>query len=103
MKKPFPQILASGLLACFLFVSIGLASQAAAHTLHHAKHQASTHASLLCSWVCSAGQVIQGHELGISGPFSTLYLEEIELFFSTDAVMAWSPPSRAPPSLIPTI
>jgi len=103
MKKLFPQILASGLLACFLFVSIGLASQAAAHTLHHAKHQSSTHASLLCSWVCSAGQVVQVGELGINGPFSTLYLVEINPTFATDALIAWSPPSRAPPSAVSTI
>ena len=103
MKKLFPQILASGLLACFLFVSIGLASQAAAHTLPHAKHQASTHASLLCSWVCSAGQVVQTQELGIDGPFSSLYLEEVESSLAIDGIIAWSPPSRAPPSVVPTI
>ena len=53
------------ILALLLVVSIvivgGLASaQAITHESHHAHHQKATHGTVLCSWMCAAGQAVDG-------------------------------------------
>ncbi len=97
MKHLCRPFLAATLVACFLFVSVGLSGQATAHTLHHAHHKATTHASLLCSWACSAGQVLQAFEFSLHGPFLTFVFIKPKQFSAADLAVAWTPPSRAPP------
>ena len=97
MKRHSRPLLVATLLACFLFVSVGLSGQAVDHTLHHAHHKAATHASLLCSWVCSAGNVLQAFQFDLHGPFLTFVFIEPKHFSAADVAVAWAPSSRAPP------
>ena len=46
------------LVVCVLSVG-GLAqAQSVEHAGHHARHQAATHATVLCSWLCTAGTML---------------------------------------------
>ena len=57
LRQPF---LVFSLVSCLLLLGAIFAGQSAAHSLHHAHHHdATTHATLLCSWVCSAGEVLE--------------------------------------------
>jgi|DewCreStandDraft_4_1066084.scaffolds.fasta_scaffold143910_2 hypothetical protein len=54
------QAVATLLVFCVLVVG-GLAStQSIAHEWHHAHHQKATHGTVLCSWLCAAGQALDG-------------------------------------------
>ena len=97
MKRFHHPFLAISLVACFLFVSGVLSSQAVAHTVHHAAHKAATHSNPLCSWLCAAGQVLQTFEFGVTGPFFSLVAIEPVDPTTTDKPLACSPLSRAPP------
>ena len=97
MKRFRHPFFALSLVACFLFVSGVLSSQAVAHTVHHAAHKAATHSSPLCSWLCAAGQVLQAFEFEVSGPFFSLVVIEPADPTTTDKPLASSPLSRAPP------
>ena len=55
--------LAIGLALCLLLLSGVVHAQAVEHAVHHAHHQAATHATILCSWMCAAGQVLEGVEV----------------------------------------
>lgn len=60
MRTMLQRVVAVGLMICLLLVG-GLAyPQAVAHEAHHAHHQQSTHSTILCSWMCAAGQVLDG-------------------------------------------
>lgn len=60
MRTMLQRFVAVGLTMCLLIVG-GLAyPQAVAHDAHHAHHQKSTHSTILCSWMCAAGQVLDG-------------------------------------------
>ena len=99
MKRVHQPLFVIGLLACFLFVSGALSGQVVKHTVHHAHHKAATHANPLCTWMCAAGQVLEGVEFGINGAFVALFIIEPENSSTTTTVLAWSPPLRGPPSL----
>jgi hypothetical protein len=51
------------LTVCLLLLSGIVYPQTVAHASHHAHHKAATHATALCTWMCSAGQVIEGIEI----------------------------------------
>ena len=54
MKRSFAIVLVLSLL-----VVGGLASaQSVTHEFQHAHHQKATHGTVLCSWMCTAGQVL---------------------------------------------
>jgi hypothetical protein len=60
MARTVQRILAWGLVGCLLLLN-GLAyAQTVEHSVHHAHHRAATHASVLCSWMCAAGQGLEG-------------------------------------------
>lgn len=51
----------AALLVLAILVVSGLASaQSIAHESHHAHHQKATHGTVLCSWMCAAGQALDG-------------------------------------------
>ena len=55
------RILVCALLACALLAIQGIAAlHAMEHVSHHANHGADAHRTVLCSWMCAAGQVVDG-------------------------------------------
>jgi hypothetical protein len=57
---------------CVLSVG-GLAqAQSVEHVGHHAHHQAVTHASPFCSWMCAAGQGLEGIAVAFGADYSLL-------------------------------
>ncbi len=61
MKQARCRSILSLLLVFSMLVVGGLASaQSITHESHHAHHQKATHGTVLCSWMCAAGQVLDG-------------------------------------------
>lgn len=54
---------AVGLVVSLLLLTGAVYAQTVEHAVHHAHHQAATHATILCSWMCAAGQVLEGVEI----------------------------------------
>src|SRR2546430_11823498 len=64
MIRTLQRATAVGLTVCLLFLSGLIYPQTVAHAAHHAHHKAATHATALCSWMCAAGQVLEGVSFG---------------------------------------
>ena len=60
MNRTMRRVVAVCLTVCLLLLSGLVYPQTVAHAAHHAHHQAATHATALCSWMCAAGQVLEG-------------------------------------------
>lgn len=60
MHHTLQRSVAIGLTVCLLLLGGVASAQAVEHAGHHAHHQAATHATVLCSWMCAAGQVLEG-------------------------------------------
>jgi len=87
------------MVVCLLLVS-GLAyPQTVAHDGHHAHHTAKTHASALCSWVCAAGQVLEGTTVVLLSERSPVGLVSLITVSEPTSVSHLTTPSRGPPSL----
>ncbi len=55
------RIVVCALLACLLLALQGIVSlHATEHVSHQVHHGADAHSTVLCSWMCAAGQVIDG-------------------------------------------
>jgi len=73
MNRALQRTVAVGLTVCLLLLSGLIYPQTVAHASHHTHHKAATHASALCSWMCAAGQVLEGVAFGLpaqTGPVS---------------------------------
>jgi hypothetical protein len=60
MSQRFRQSVAISLAICLLLLSGAIYAQTVLHSLHHNHHQAATHSTALCSWLCAAGQGLDG-------------------------------------------
>lgn len=69
------------------------------HELQHAHHKAATHSTAVCSWVCSAGQVLEGLTVSLPvslAPLALASVSPIDRWANAALVVA---PSRGPPLL----
>ena len=90
--------LAIGVMLSFAFVTGALTIQVTKHSIHHThQHTATTHASPLCTWMCTAGQVLQTFDVALPAPVHTVVpLKALQP--STVVVSAKrDTPSRSPP------
>ncbi len=88
------------LLALCMLVVGGLASaQAIAHESHHAHHQKATHGTVLCSWMCAAGQGLDGTGLPLLIEQAPLSIAESSASVLLTRVAQKRTTSRGPPSL----
>jgi hypothetical protein len=60
LKSAATQALAVGLTVCLILLGGLVYAQSVPHAAHHAHHKPATHATVLCSWMCAAGQVLEG-------------------------------------------
>lgn len=88
------------LLASYLLLLNGVAyPQTVAHETHHAHHQAATHSSVLCSWMCAAGQMLDGVQVTPQAHFHLLAIDLAVIFQEPSSQSLASPTSRGPPVL----
>jgi hypothetical protein len=93
------RLIAFSLVFCLLAVGGAANGLLVQHELEHAHHKAATHATAVCTWVCSAGQVLEG--LTVALPVTLAPLEILSVPRSDewiDAVRVVAP-SRGPPAL----
>ncbi len=99
IKKDTEKLLALALTICVL-LGMGLAyPQTVAHAAHHAHHQAATHSTVLCSWMCAAGQMLDGAQLAPQTHFDLLTFDLAVAFQEPSSQSIESPTSRGPPVL----
>lgn len=88
------------LLAGYLLFFSGVAyPQTVAHESHHSHHQAATHSTSLCSWMCAAGQMLDGVQLAPQTHFDLLAFDLGVVFQEPSSQPVESPASRGPPVL----
>ena len=98
MKRLGHPALAILVAVCFLVAGGVLAGLAVEHEVHHAHHNGATHSTAVCAWMCAAGQVLQGYDVGPYGPSLTLFVVDPWSPSTTDALFVRASRSRAPPS-----
>lgn len=97
-RTPATRALAALLVLCILVVG-GLASaQSITHESHHAHHQKATHGTVLCSWMCAAGQVLDGQAAPYLIEQSPVVLSENPAFLFVPHIALDSATSRGPPT-----
>ena len=86
------------LVLCILGVSGLAAAQSITHESHHAHHEKATHGTVLCSWMCAAGQVVDG--AGAPDPVqrSPVTVTDDSVFLFVPHIALQSTTSRGPPS-----
>src|SRR5262245_4999160 len=98
MRVAVRRSIACLLVLCVLVVG-GLASaQALTHQSPHAHHPQATHSTILCSWMCSAGQVLDTTSAPYLVEQSPVAQVEEPAFQSVPYVTLASATSRGPPS-----
>lgn len=86
------------LLAVCLLTVGGLAySQMVQHEVQHAHHKAATHATAACSWVCSAGQVLEGLTVSLQVNLGPLAFASLPPSAGWSSAVRLAAPSRGPP------
>jgi hypothetical protein len=98
MNRTIQQSIAVGLACCLLLLSGLVYVQAMEHAAHHAHHQAATHASVLCSWMCAAGQSLEGDAFVFQVDFGPLALADLPVAQEPFSAVRLSSVSRGPPS-----
>jgi len=99
MGKPVQRSVAVGLALCLLLVSGLIYAQTVPHTFHHARHQAATHATVLCTWLCAAGQVLDGTPVVVQADLGPVSDQQQPLVSKPLSVELPTTPARGPPSL----
>lgn len=98
MSLSVSRSIAVGLSLCLLLLSGLVYVQAMEHAHHHAHHQAATHASVLCSWMCAAGQSLEGDAFVFQVDFGPLALADLPVAHEPLSAVRLSSVSRGPPS-----
>ncbi|TAJ26486.1 MAG: hypothetical protein EPO64_06400 [Nitrospirae bacterium] len=97
MRRVLQQSVAVGLTVCLLLLSGAVYVQALDHAAHHAHHQAATHASVLCSWLCAAGQSLEGVAFDFQAYVGLLALAVLVVNQQPHTLRLSSPATRGPP------
>ena len=99
MNRPLQRAVAVGLTVCLLLLSGLLYPQTVAHAAHHAHHKAATNASALCTWMCAAGQVLEGVAFALQSDHSPISLAALIVLQEPVSAVHHTVSSRGPPSL----
>jgi hypothetical protein len=103
LTKPFDskaagaRVLATTLVLCLLVLSGLVYAQSVPHATHHAHHKPATHATVLCSWMCAAGQVLDGAPFSLPAVSGLVAILAVPVSDAPFAVALPSPASRGPP------
>lgn len=97
MARTFKRSIAFGLTVCLLLLSGTVHVQTVAHAMHHAHHQATEHSTVLCSWMCAAGQVLDGGIVCFPADAGPLTLASVPVSQAPPTTLLESPATRGPP------
>jgi hypothetical protein len=97
MPQTIQRVLAGSLVGCFLFLGSVVYPRAVAHAAHHDHHNAATHATVLCSWMCAAGQVLEGATFIFTASLGPIGLVEARVPATIASPLSLTALSRAPP------
>jgi hypothetical protein len=90
---------AATLAVCLILLSGLVYAQSVPHATHHAHHKAATHASVLCSWMCAAGQVLEGSAVFLPAAGGLVSVLALHILDEPLTVTLPSSSSRGPPTL----
>ncbi|MGH2359611.1 MAG: hypothetical protein ACRDGM_03600 [bacterium] len=99
MNRTLQRATPVGLTVCLLLLSGLIYPQTVAHAGHHAHHNAATHASALCSWMCAAGQVLEGASVVFQSDFNPIGIASPVVVQEPVSAAISTFLSRGPPSL----
>lgn len=101
MKSPnYKKIAVALVVICFLGAA-GLAStHSLVHESPHAHHQQGTHGTVLCSWMCTAGQVLDVVAVPVLVELTPIQHVDLESFSSLPFVALKTATFRGPSLLI---
>lgn len=98
MRDTFRKILSISLVCC-VFIVGGLAqAHSEEHIEHHTQHQAATHGTVLCSWMCTAGTVIDTAVVLIVANHTMVTFLSLPQAVELSIEPCRISPSRAPPA-----
>jgi hypothetical protein len=97
MNRTLQRATAVGLTVCLLLLSGLIYPQTVAHATHHAHHKAATHATALCSWMCAAGQVLEGVSFGLHADTGPVFLIGVPVSHEPSSAVLPSCSTRGPP------
>ena len=98
-SQSLKRAVAVGLVVSLLLLTGAVYAQTVEHAAHHAHHQAATHATVLCSWMCAAGQVLEGVEVAFRVSIEPLALAAVQTAQQPASAVYLSSVSRGPPLL----
>jgi hypothetical protein len=98
MSRSLQRCVAISLAFCLLLLSGLIYAQTVPHTFHHARHQATTHATVLCSWLCAAGQVLDGTPVVVQAGVGPVSSQQTPLVSEPLGADLPTTPARGPPS-----
>src|SRR5436853_1767692 len=97
MNNSLRRSVAVGLAVYLLLLSGLMYPQTVAHAAHHAHHKAATHATALCSWMCAAGQVLEGVSFGFHAHLGPVTLTGLAVPQVPPSPVLPASTSRGPP------
>ena len=97
MNRPLQRSVAVGLAVCLLLLSALVYPQTVAHAAQHAHHKAATHATALCTWMCAAGQVLEGVAFDVQSPIGPVRLAGLAVLQTPPSAVLPASASRGPP------
>ena len=74
MDRTLQRSLSVALTVCLLLLSGLMYPLTVPHAAHHAHHNAATHATVLCTWMCAAGQGLEGVAFSVQSPLGPVFL-----------------------------
>lgn len=97
MNGNFQRSVGLSLTICLLLLNGVVYVQTVEHAAHHAHHQAATHASVLCSWMCAAGQGVEGVTFGLQIALCPVAVAGVPVSQQSYSTAPLASLSRAPP------
>jgi hypothetical protein len=92
------RLIALGLVVALVGLAALLYPATVPHLMHHAQHHGATHGTALCSWMCAAGEGVDGVAAPLAHRYDQVDRLEVLIGLNPDHPDLLSVSSRAPPS-----
>lgn len=92
------RVIAFGLVVALVGLAAVLYPATVPHLMHHTQHQTGTHGTALCSWLCAAGQGVEGVAAPVAHQYDPVDRLELLVALNPDQPSLLSVSSRAPPT-----
>jgi hypothetical protein len=103
LKSAAARALAGSLVVCLLLLSGLVYAQSVPHAAHEhssGAHHKATHATVLCTWMCAAGQVLEGTPFSLPPAGGLVARLTLHIPDEPFAVPVLTSTSRGPPSSV---